>query len=71
MKVLAISGSLRRDSWNRKLLQLAVGVVEEMGAEVREFDLTPVPIYNGDVEQVGTHEPARRSGKPFKTPARW
>ena len=58
MKVLAISGSLRKDSWNRKLLQLAVGVVEKLGAEVREFDLTPVPIYNGDVERVGTPEPA-------------
>ena len=58
MKVLAISGSLRKDSWNRKLLQLAVGVVEEMGAEVREFDLTLVPIFNRDVERVGTPDPA-------------
>ena len=59
MRVLAISGSLRRDSWNRKLLRLAIGVLERTGAEVDEFDLTPVPIYNRDVEEVGTPEPAR------------
>ena len=58
-RVLAVSGSLRRDSWNRKLLQLAIGTLERTGAEVDEFDLAPVPIFNKDVEDVGTPEPAR------------
>lgn len=53
MKVLAISGSLRRNSWNRKLLKLAVEVLIQRGAEVVEFDLTPLPIYNGDIEAQG------------------
>ena len=29
------------------------------GAEVDEFDLSPVPMYNPDVEKIGTPEPAR------------
>jgi hypothetical protein len=53
MKVLTISGSLRQNSWNRKLLRLASEVLKRQGAEVEEFDLTPLPIYNGDVEAKG------------------
>jgi NAD(P)H-dependent FMN reductase len=34
MKVLAISGSLRQESWNRKLLKLAVEVLNQRGVEV-------------------------------------
>jgi chromate reductase len=58
MKVLAICGSLRRNSWNRKLLALAVQALEKQGAEVEEFDLTPLPIYNGDVEAEGLPDSA-------------
>jgi chromate reductase len=53
MKVLAISGSLRQNSWNRKLLRLASKVLKKQGAEVEEFDLTPLPMYNGDIEAKG------------------
>ena len=57
MKVLAIVGSLRRDSWNRKLLSLAVENLKQRGVEVEEFDLIPVPMFNPDVEAQGTPEP--------------
>lgn len=58
IKVLAISGSLRQESWNRKLLKLAIEVLTERGVEVEEFDLTPLPIYNGDVEAQGLPQSA-------------
>jgi chromate reductase len=53
MKVLAVSGSLRQNSWNRKLLTLASEVLKKQGVEVEEFDLTPLPMYNGDIEAKG------------------
>lgn len=57
MKVLAIAGSLRRDSWNRKLLHLAMKVLEERMVEVQEIDLSPLPMYNGDLEDGGFPAP--------------
>ena len=65
MKVLAIVGSLRRDSWNRKLLSLAVENLKQRGAEVEEFDLTPVPMFNSDVEALGTPERAAALTTPL------
>ena len=58
MKVLAISGSLRQASWNRKLLRLAINILRSKGVDVEEFDLTPVPIYNADVEAKGVPQDA-------------
>lgn len=58
MKVLAICGSLRQNSWNRKLLTLAGEKLEKQGAGVEEFDLTPLPIYNGDIEAKGLPDSA-------------
>ena len=50
MKILAFAASLRRDSWNKKLLALAAGLAREAGAEIdlaefREFEM---PLYDGD-----------------------
>ena len=39
LKVLAISGSLRADSYNRKALQVAKKIATDLGAEVEEVDL--------------------------------
>ena len=50
MQVLGIVGSLRSESWNRKLLRRATGVLEEKGISVEEFDLAPLPMYNWDLE---------------------
>lgn len=48
MKILGISGSLRRDSWNRKLL-LAAGELLPPGAELELYEgLKEVPPYDED-----------------------
>jgi NAD(P)H-dependent FMN reductase len=52
LKVLVFAGSLRAESWNRKLAALAARLAEQAGATVdhasmREFD---VPLYDGDRE---------------------
>ena len=49
MRVLGISGSLRRDSHNTKLLQVAGELAEEHGAEFEVFDgLKAIPPYDED-----------------------
>lgn len=51
-KILAFAGSLRRDSWNKKLIKIAVKGAEDAGAKVTLIDLKdyPLPIYDGDIE---------------------
>jgi chromate reductase, NAD(P)H dehydrogenase (quinone) len=55
VKVLGISGSLRRDSFNRKALQIAKQLAASAAAEVEEADLKELalPIYDGDIEAEG------------------
>lgn len=53
VKVLALAGSLRTDSLNKKLVRAAARFAEDAGADVtvvdlRDFDL---PIYDGDMEE--------------------
>ena len=59
VKVLAIVGSLRRGSYNRALLREAEAV-KPPEMTVTEFDLRPLPFYDGDVEAVGDPEPVHR-----------
>jgi chromate reductase len=69
LRLLAFAASLRRESWNRKLLGLAVDLAREAGAEVdvaefREFDM---PLYDADLltlsgVPVGASELTRRVG---------
>jgi chromate reductase len=54
---LAFAGSLRKQSWNKKLLRLAIDAARESGLEVVEFDLADVPLYNADVEALGFPAP--------------
>src|SRR3989440_7063877 len=57
MRVLGISGSLRRDSHNTKLLRAAGELVEEHGAEFEVFDgLKAVPPYDEDDDVGGGPE---------------
>jgi chromate reductase len=51
-KILVFSGSIRRDSVNRRLAALAADAVAEAGGEVTRLDLRdyPLPIYDGDLE---------------------
>jgi chromate reductase len=58
MRVLGITGSLRRDSFNHALLREAAERLPA-GAELVEFDrLGEIPPYDADVEAEGTPEPA-------------
>jgi chromate reductase len=52
VKILALSGSARRDSLNRKLLEIAVCGARDSGASVASISLAdyPLPLYDGDLE---------------------
>ena len=49
-KILAFAGSLRKHSFNRRVLRAAIVGAEEAGAEVTSVDLRdyPMPVYNPD-----------------------
>jgi NAD(P)H-dependent FMN reductase len=49
-RILAFAGSARRDSWNRKVLEVAVAGARDAGAEVTVVNLGdyPMPIYHAD-----------------------
>ena len=51
-KILAFSGSIRRDSCNRKLIRVAVEATRAAGGDVTLIDLAdyPLPLYDGDLE---------------------
>lgn len=51
-RILAFSGSARRESLNRKLLAVAVQATREAGGEVTLLDLNEftLPLYHGDLE---------------------
>lgn len=51
-RILAFAGSLRKDSYNKKLVQIAVQGARRASAEVTLIDLKdyPLPIYDGDIE---------------------
>jgi chromate reductase len=53
--VLGFAGSLRSGSYNRALLRTATDLVPE-GMTLETFDLAGIPLYNGDVEQIGMPE---------------
>jgi NAD(P)H-dependent FMN reductase len=54
-RILAFSGSARRESLNRKFLAVAVAAARESGGEVTLLDLNdfPLPLYHGDLEDTG------------------
>lgn len=56
--VLAIVGSLRRDSYNAALLRAAEEMLPE-GMTLERHDLKDIPFYNGDVEAEGVPEPVQ------------
>jgi len=51
-RILAFAGSLRRDSFNKKLVQVAAEGARAAGAEVTYADLKefPMPLFDGDIE---------------------
>lgn len=52
MRIAAVCGSLRADSYNRKLLALALPLVRKLNAETDELDLRefPLPLFDADIE---------------------
>jgi chromate reductase, NAD(P)H dehydrogenase (quinone) len=52
MKVLAISGSLRTDSFNTRLVRAARELAPD-GMTIDMTDLAPLPLYNDDVRAAG------------------
>ncbi|MFH1256234.1 MAG: NADPH-dependent FMN reductase [Candidatus Diapherotrites archaeon] len=53
LKLLGLCGSLRRGSYNKKLLNIAADLAEEQGAFVETFGLSAIPLYNEDVKEKG------------------
>ncbi len=53
MKVLAFAASLRKESWNHKLVALAAELARREGAEVdlARFDEFLMPLYDGDEDR--------------------
>jgi NAD(P)H-dependent FMN reductase len=67
-RLLAFAGSLRRDSWNKKLVKIAARGARQAGAEVTELDLRdfPLPIFDGDLETAeGIPENAKKLKELF------
>jgi chromate reductase len=63
VNVLAFAGSLRSESFNKKLVRIAAHAAERAGAEVTLLDLRDLnlPLYDGDLEDsLGLPEGARR-----------
>ena len=52
VKILAFAGSLRRESYNKKLVRVAAAGARAAGADVTELDLRdlPLPIFDEDLE---------------------
>ena len=51
-RILAFAGSTRAESFNKKLLRIAIGGAQAAGAAVTHLDLRdiPMPLYDGDLE---------------------
>lgn len=52
-KILAFAGSIRTDSFNKKLIKVAASGAKEVGADVTVIDLRdfPMPLYDEDLEK--------------------
>jgi chromate reductase len=59
IRVLGFSGSLRKGSYNTRLLTAASELLPE-GMTLEAFDLSPIPLYNDDVRVVGFPKPVQQ-----------
>jgi NAD(P)H-dependent FMN reductase len=67
-RILAFAGSLRRDSFNKKLVSIAAHGAREAGAEVTLIDLKdfPLPLFDQDLEaEQGIPENGKKLKKLF------
>jgi NAD(P)H-dependent FMN reductase len=53
VRIIAFAGSLRSNSFNKKLISVAAAGARAAGADVTEVDLRgiPMPLYDGDIER--------------------
>ena len=58
MKILGISGSLRVESFNTRLLKAASELLREEGAVIDIHDIARIPLYNSDLDGNTRPEPA-------------
>ncbi|XP_073282930.1 NADPH:quinone oxidoreductase-like [Primulina huaijiensis] len=59
VKVVALSGSLRKGSCNQGLIRAAVEISKRInGLEIEHVDISPLPFLNTDLEVNGTYPPA-------------
>src|SRR3954451_15357499 len=51
-RILAFAGSLRSESFNKKLVRIAASAARDAGAEVTRIDLEdfPLPLFDQDLE---------------------
>jgi chromate reductase, NAD(P)H dehydrogenase (quinone) len=62
-RILALAGSTRKDSYNKRLVRIAAGGAEAAGAQVSVIDLRDyaLPLFDEDLERdQGTPEAAKR-----------
>lgn len=67
-RVLAFAGSIRKDSFNRRLVKLAAEALKTAGAEVTLIELAdyPLPLMNEDLQtEQGVPQPAQALKKLF------
>jgi chromate reductase, NAD(P)H dehydrogenase (quinone) len=57
-KILGMSGSLRKGSYNTMALRAAQKLAPA-GAAVETFDIAPIPLYNEDVKAAGFPAPVQ------------
>jgi len=64
-KILAFSGSLRKESFNKKLVKIAMAGAKAAGAEVTYLDLKdiPLPVFDEDLEAADDLPPNGRKLK--------
>lgn len=53
VRLVAFAGSLRKDSWNKKMVRIAADGARAAGAEVTVLDLAdfPMPLFDEDLER--------------------
>lgn len=57
MKVLLIAGSIRKESYNRRIIKLAADSLETKGCAVRVANIAALPLMNEDLEVDGARPP--------------
>ncbi|MEJ2637516.1 MAG: NAD(P)H-dependent oxidoreductase [Calditrichia bacterium] len=61
IKILGFAGSLRKGSFNRALLRVALEAAPE-NVEIDTFDIAPIPLFNEDVRLQGVPVPVAFMG---------